>query len=121
MQNILLFTNHWGSIHYLNGKESTRVRNRSRNEPSKERPQKKGGLKVAKLKIIEVNIIDNHNADVTLEDNSKVRRIGNWELEGKPPQIGDIVDTSKFLDPFTELTRKGLYDQRKKPHRSPWY
>ena len=76
---------------------------------------------MAKLKITSVKVIDNHNADVTLEDNSQVKLIGNWEIAGNPPQIGDIVDTSKFLDPFTEITNKGTFDQRKKPHRSPWY
>ena len=75
---------------------------------------------MAKLKITNVTIIDNHNADVTLEDGQQIRQWGNWEIGGKP-QIGDTVDTDNFLDPFTEVTNKGTLDQRKKPHRSPWY
>lgn len=75
---------------------------------------------MAKLKITSVHIIDNHNADITLEDGQEIKLGGNWEIGGEP-QIGEIIDTSKFLNPFTEITNKGTFDQRKKPHRSPWY
>ena len=75
---------------------------------------------MAKLKITNVTIIDNHNADVTLENGEQIKYCGNWELGGKP-QIGDTVNTDNFLDPFMELTNDGLYDQRKHPHRSPLY
>lgn len=37
-----------------------------------------------------------------------------------PYQVGDVITITR-VNPFTEVTRQGTFDQRKKAHRSPFY
>lgn len=71
-----------------------------------------------KEKIVSIKIINPNTTRAVLESGQEIEC---WHIENDHPQVGEYKDVDDCLDPFTELTNSGLYDQRKKPHRSPFY
>ena len=70
--------------------------------------------------ITSVKTINSTTTEVTLESG---RLVDVWHgEEGERPQVGGFIETDNLINPFEiELTRNGVYDQRKKNHRSPFY
>ena len=73
-----------------------------------------------KEEIVSTKKINSTTTEVTLTSG---RKVDVWHgVEGEIPQVGEYMETDNLINPFEiELTRNGVYDQRKKGHRSPFY
>lgn len=69
---------------------------------------------MVKEKIVSIEIIDSHKTLCVTESGIKFEQ---WHMEEDYPQVGEVVDTDKFLSPFTPAS----YDLRTREHRSPFY
>lgn len=75
------------------------------------------------MKITSITPVDNNGAFakkaiVTCEGYDGEIQV--FYSEDLPYKVGDMFEVTS-LNPFTEITNNGTFDQRKKGHRSPFY